>query len=133
MISYYTKTKEMIGIMITASHNPYFDNGIKVFNKGYKTDDEIEEKIENYIDKINENGENLDYSYVKTNEPLNLYLGFFDTLSLHAGNINVCFDCANGASYKVIEEIIKRYVKKGKAYNVSPNGKTLMMALGQRI
>lgn len=130
MISYYTKTKEMIGIMITASHNPYFDNGIKVFNKGYKTDDEIEEKIENYIDKINENGENLDYSYVKTNEPLNLYLGFFDTLSLHAGNINVCFDCANGASYKVIEEIIKRYVKKGKAYNVSPNGKNINDGVG---
>lgn len=130
MIAYYTKVKEMIGIMITASHNLYHDNGIKVFNKGYKTDDEIEEKIEKNIDETNEDGANLNYSYIKTNEPLDLYLKFFDSLSLDAGNINACFDCANGASYKVIEKIIKRYVKKGKAYNITPNGKNINDGVG---
>ncbi len=130
MIAHYTKVKEMIGIMITASHNPYCDNGIKIFNKGYKTDDEIEEKIEKIIDNTNETSENLHYSYIKTNEPLDLYLRFFDSLSLEAGEINACFDCANGASYKVIEEIIKRYVPKGKAYNVSPNGKNINDGVG---
>ena len=39
MISYYSKTKQLIGILITASHNPYHDNGIKIFDKGYKTTD----------------------------------------------------------------------------------------------
>lgn len=130
MIAYYSKLKEMIGIMITASHNPYFDNGIKIFNKGYKTDDEIEEKIENFINNINENDANSNYSYVKTNEPLNAYLRFFDSLLLEAGAINACFDCANGASYKIIEEVIKRYVPKGKAYNVSPNGKNINDGVG---
>ncbi len=130
MIAYYSKIKKMIGIMITASHNPYYDNGIKVFNKGYKTTDDIEYEIEKHVDKIKEDCENSHYSYVKTNEPLDLYLRFFDTLSLQVGEVNACFDCSNGASYKIIEEIIKRYVPKGKAYNVSPNGKNINDGVG---
>ena len=50
MVSYYSKEKSMIGIMVTASHNPYTDNGIKVFNKGYKTTPEEEKIIEQFID-----------------------------------------------------------------------------------
>ena len=47
---YYSKLKQATGIIITASHNPYYDNGIKIVNKGNKLTNEEEVKIESFID-----------------------------------------------------------------------------------
>ena len=46
VIAHYSNIKSCIGIMITASHNPYYDNGLKVFNKGFKINDEEKKSIE---------------------------------------------------------------------------------------
>ena len=55
-VSYVVRTEQFdCGIMISASHNPYYDNGLKVINgNGYKLEAEIEEKIEEYIDSAND-------------------------------------------------------------------------------
>ena len=50
MIAHYSKTHQIIGVMITASHNPFMDNGIKVFNKGYKTTKDVEALLEDFMD-----------------------------------------------------------------------------------
>ena len=50
MIAYYSEMHQIIGVMITASHNPYYDNGIKIFDKGFKTLDALELQLEHSID-----------------------------------------------------------------------------------
>ena len=129
MISYYSKQKKMIGIMITASHNPYHDNGIKIIDKGSKTTEEIELEIERYIDAEIQ-GEHSGGSFIKTNEPMTLYLSFFEQLNLHVNDMNVAIDCAHGASHIVVQKIIDKYLPKSTAYNVKPNGKNINASVG---
>ncbi len=125
-------TKRMranMGIMITASHNPYFDNGLKLFGPdGLKLSDKIEKKIEKLIDsKITKNLskpnilgrvkrlENADDRYIEI-----LKSNFPDSFRLKG--IKIAIDCANGAGYKLGPKLLKSL--GAKVYNVgtSPNG-----------
>ena len=92
------------GVMISASHNPFQDNGIKFFNnKGFKLSDNIEEEIEDYIDnKYNEipyvEGSDLGYKETKE-EAIEDYVDFLkSTIDVNFEGINVTIDCANGAT-----------------------------------
>ena len=123
------KMKANMGIMITASHNPYFDNGLKLFGPdGLKLSDKIEKKIEKLIDsKITKNLskpnilgrvkrlENANDRYIKI-----LKSNFPDNFSLKG--IKIAIDCANGAGYKSGPKLLKSL--GAKVYNVgtSPNG-----------
>ena len=121
--------KANMGIMITASHNPYFDNGLKLFGPdGLKLSDKIEKKIENLIDKkIEKNlskqkklgrvkrleSGNKDYiKILKKNFPNNFNLK----------GLRIIIDCANGAGYKAGPELLKSLGAKVFAIGVKPNG-----------
>ena len=125
-------TKRMranMGIMITASHNPYFDNGLKLFGPdGLKLSDKIEKKIEKLIDsKIAKNLskpnilgrvkrlENANDTYIKI-----LKSNFPNKFNLKG--IKIAIDCANGAGYKSGPKLLE--LLGAKVYNVgtSPNG-----------
>ena len=103
-VVYIVRTDEFdCGIMISASHNPFYDNGIKILdNKGHKMNNEVEKKIEDYIDGLIDElplarkdtiGCASDYSVGR-----NRYIGYLMFIPTRAfKNIRVGLDCTNGA------------------------------------
>ncbi len=123
------KMKANMGIMITASHNPYFDNGLKLFGPdGLKLSDRIEKKIEKLIDKkINVSlAQPKILGRVKRLEDANkkyiniLKSNFPKKFSLKG--IKIAIDCANGAGYKSGPELFKSLGAKVYTEGTSPNG-----------
>ena len=125
-------TKQMranMGIMITASHNPFYDNGLKLFGPdGLKLSDRIEKKIEKLIDsKIVKNlSEPKTLGRVKRLEDANdryikiLTENFPKNFSLKG--MKIAIDCANGAGYKSGPKLLKSLGAKVYEYGTSPNG-----------
>ena len=123
------------GIMISASHNPFYDNGIKIVNsKGEKLDDQAISKIEMYIDgnfeslgipktdipfsKGAEIGEIVDYASGR-----NRYIGYLISLSTHSFKpIKVGLDCANGGAWMIAKSVFDALGAKTYTINASPNG-----------
>jgi len=123
------KMKANMGIMITASHNPYYDNGLKLFGPdGLKLSDKIEKKIEGLIDSNTSkhllSSKNLgrvkrletandDYiKILKKNFPKNFNLK----------KMKIVIDCANGASYKAGAKLLTSLGAKVISIGVEPNG-----------
>jgi len=123
------KMKANMGIMITASHNPYYDNGLKLFGPdGLKLSDKIEKKIEKLIEsKINKNLSKPEIlGRVKRLEDANdryiriLKNNFPNNFSLKG--IKIAIDCANGAGYKSGPKLLKSLGAKVYQIGTSPNG-----------
>ena len=123
------KMKANMGIMITASHNPYYDNGLKLFGPdGLKLSDKIEKKIEKLIEsKINKNLSKPEIlGRVKRLEDANdryiriLKSNFPKNFSLKG--IKIAIDCANGAGYKSGPKLLKSLGAKVYQIGTSPNG-----------
>jgi len=123
------KMKANLGIMITASHNHYYDNGLKLFGPdGLKLSDKIEKKIEKLIDSkiINNLSKPENLGRVKRLEDSNdkyitiLKSNFPNNFSLKG--IKIAIDCANGAGYKSGPKLFKSL--GAKVYNIgtTPNG-----------
>src|SRR3990170_2456098 len=118
-----------IGVMISASHNPYYDNGIKLFGPdGYKLSDEIEMRIEALLDQ------DVDISLAdadglgrakRVDGVHDRYIEFAKrTLprSMSLAGLRIVVDCANGAAYKVAPEALWELGAEVVAINVEPNG-----------
>jgi len=125
-----TKTmKANMGIMITASHNPHNDNGLKLFGPdGMKLSDKIEKKIEKLIDKkISKNLSRPEkLGRVKrletgTKEYLKIIKKNFPN-EFNLRGLRIVIDCANGAGYKAGPELLKSLGAKVIAIGVKPNG-----------
>ena len=125
-----TKTmKANMGIMITASHNPHHDNGLKLFGPdGMKLSDKIEKRIENLIDKkITNNLSNPEkLGRVKrlesgTKNYIKILKKNF-TKEFNLRGLRIVIDCANGAGYKAGPELLRSLGAKVIAIGVNPNG-----------
>ena len=123
------KMRANMGIMITASHNPFYDNGLKLFGPdGLKLSDKIEKKIEKLIDsKIVKNlSEPKILGRVKRLEDANdkyieiLRNNFPKSFSLKG--MKIAIDCANGAGYKSGPKLLKNLGARVYQFGTSPNG-----------
>ena len=127
-VAYITRIDDFdCGIMISASHNPFYDNGIKVLNgNGEKMEEETLLKVEEYIDgKIDipvaerENiGRTVDYV-----EGRNRYIGYLISMSKYSfKGVKVGLDCANGAAWSIAKGVFNALGAKTYVMNDSPDG-----------
>lgn len=128
-VSYVVRTEGFdCGIMISASHNPFYDNGIKLINKsGYKIEPEIEEKIEEYID-----GKSKDIPYA-TREKIgrtidfaagrNRYIGYLISLATRSfKDKRVGLDCSNGSASSIAKNVFDALGAKTFVIHCEPDG-----------
>ena len=133
-VAYLTrKMNADASVVISASHNTFEFNGIKYFsNKGMKIPDEIEEEIEEVMDsgkleELTAVGEKIGVSELRL-DLIEKYIEFFvnqfgeNINKLGKDNFEVAIDTANGATYKVAEEIFKRLGIKYRIINNNPDG-----------
>ena len=128
-VSYITRTDDFdCGIMISASHNPYYDNGIKLLNhNGEKMDEETITEVEKYIDgeiaeiplaKDSEIGRTVDYVAGR-----NRYIGYLISLSKYSFNgKRVGLDVANGAAWSIAKGVFDALGAKTYVINNEPDG-----------
>ncbi len=131
LISNYSKSKNVTGVMITASHNPYMDNGIKVFNKGNKLLVNEELAIEAVIDGNEEIKPSAKLGEIYSGEDvLDSYLDLIESLDLYQTDLKVGFDSANGANYLISYGIMAELVEEVFQIGAKPNGKNINDGVG---
>ncbi|MBQ0014089.1 MAG: phosphoglucosamine mutase [Oscillospiraceae bacterium] len=128
-VSYITRTENFdCGVMISASHNPFYDNGIKLMNEnGEKMDDDLQDEIEKYIDGEIEElpfasedkiGKTIDFYNGR-----NRYIGYLTNLATKSfENCKVGLDCANGSSWMIARSVFDALGAKTYVINNEPNG-----------
>lgn len=128
-VSYVTRTEDFdCGIMISASHNIFYDNGIKVINaKGHKLEAEVEEKIESYIDGTwgeipyatrDAIGRTVDYSAGR-----NRYIGHLIAMATRSfKDKRVGLDCSNGSASSIAKSVFDALGAKTYVINSEPDG-----------
>lgn len=147
-VSYITRTEEFdAGIMISASHNPYYDNGIKLLDsKGYKLEDSVLEELEKYIDSEedyieyavkDEIGRTVDHVVGR-----NRYIAYLATVvSKSFKGVKVLVDASNGAAYQISNNVfdilgadVEMMNNKPDGYNINLNaGSTHIEVLAERV
>ncbi len=136
-VSYVARVDEFdCGIMISASHNPYYDNGIKLLNsRGEKMDEATIEKIEAYIDGETEEipfavkdqiGCTIDYAAGR-----NRYIGYLISLATRSyRNMRVGLDCSNGSAWMIAKSVFEALGAKTYVINAEPDGTNINMNCG---
>ena len=127
-VAYITRVDDFdCGIMISASHNPYYDNGIKLLNgNGEKMDEETILKVEEYIDDLieipvaerNQIGRTVDYVSGR-----NRYIGYLISMSKYSfKDVKVGLDVANGAAWSIAKGVFDALGAKTYVMNAEPDG-----------
>ena len=135
-VSYVVRTENFdCGIMISASHNPFYDNGIKLINgNGEKMDEKTISYIEDYIDgKLNLFGEEMEDVPFAVREEIgctvdyaagrNRYVGYLISLATYSyKNVRVGLDCANGSAWMIAKSVFDALGAKTYVINAEPDG-----------
>ena len=133
-VAYLTKTGPFLaGVMISASHNPYRDNGIKVFgHSGFKLPDEEEDAIEREILRIREQGLEPRPTPLFSDEALaQQYLEYLaSTAKVRLDGVRLVLDCGNGAAYRLAPKLFRRLGAEVTAICAEPDGRNINLNCG---
>ena len=136
-VSFITRTDEFdCGIMISASHNTYYDNGIKLFNKqGEKMSEEVTDLIEEYLDSNNMTlpfaqrdkiGKTVDFVSGR-----NRYIGYLISLGLYSfKGYRIGLDCANGSAWNIAKSVFEALGATVYLIGAEPNGLNINYMVG---
>ena len=136
-VSFITRTDEFdCGIMISASHNPYYDNGIKLFNSsGEKTGEKVTDLIEEYLDsdsmtlpfaKRDKIGKTVDFVSGR-----NRYIGYLISLGLYSfKDLRIGLDCANGSAWNIAKSVFEALGATVYQIGAEPNGLNINYMVG---
>lgn len=127
-VAYLVKREQFsCGVMISASHNPYYDNGIKVFSQaGIKLSAEIEALVEDYIDNLTEiplvSGEKIG-QVIRYDEGVEHYLDWLESLfDFRLEQFHLALDLANGSATTTAEKLLRRMGAHCTVIHSEPNG-----------
>ena len=136
-VSYITRTEMFdCGVMISASHNPFTDNGIKLMNcDGEKMDDALQDEIERYIDGL------IDEIPFATGDQVGCTVDFYSGRNRYIGYLTnvatksfedrkVALDCANGSSWMIAPAVFNALGSKTYVINNSPDGSNINFGCG---
>ena len=135
-VSFVTRTDGFdCGVMISASHNPYYDNGIKLLNaNGEKMEQEILDRIEEYLDgghslpfaEREQLGSTVDYIAGR-----NRYVGYLISLGMYSfKGMRIGLDCANGAAWSIARTVFEALGAKTYIIGNEPNGLNINAGVG---
>jgi len=133
-VAYLTRTAPFAaGVMISASHNPYQDNGIKVFGQsGFKLPDAREHAIEQEIFRIREQGVTPQGAALRMEEDLSeRYLEFLLSIAtVSFDGVKLAIDCGNGAAFRFAPELFCRLGASVTAMSNTPDGRNINLNCG---
>ena len=135
-VSYVTRTDHFdCGVMISASHNPFYDNGIKLLNgEGEKMEDSIIALVEDYLDgKLMVDGQPVDTLPMVTEDKVgsivddvaarNRYMGYLASLAVYSfKGKRVALDCANGSAWRIAPQVFESLGAEVFTINTDPDG-----------
>lgn len=132
-VAYLAKTGDFVaGVMISASHNPYRDNGIKVFDhSGYKLPDEIERALEREIFRLRDSGvapESCDLAV--ESELAQRYLDYLASTGGRFEGVSMVVDCGNGSASRLAPELFAKLGARVHAICCEPDGRNINLACG---
>ena len=133
-----TSMRANAGVVISASHNPYYDNGIKIFSRnGFKLPDEMEHRIEQLILSNNLHSLRPTASEVgkahRIDDAVGRYIVFLKHTfpnDLTLDGLRIVLDCANGAAYRVAPTVLEELGAEVISIGVEPNGENINAACG---
>ena len=143
-VAYVTRVDSFdCGIMISASHNPFYDNGIKLINgQGEKMDEETIALIEDYLDgeleAFGQKWEEIPYAHrenigrtVDYVSGRNRYIGYLISLGIHSfKDMKIGLDCANGSAWNIAKSVFDALGAKTYVINADPNGTNINLDAG---
>jgi phosphoglucosamine mutase len=128
-----TSMRANAGVVISASHNPYYDNGIKIFSQdGFKLPDEVEHRIEelvlsNHLHSLRPTASEVGKAH-RIDDAIGRYVVFLKNTfpnNLTLDGLRIALDCANGAAYRVAPTVLEELGAEVIPIGIEPNGENI--------
>ena len=131
-VAYLTRSQDFVaGVVISASHNPFADNGLKVFDhSGLKLPDADEERLEAEIFRFREDGESGEADLAAEPELAEAYLNFLRSIAPPLEGVKLVLDCAHGAASRLAPALFESLGADVTATACSPDGRNINLSCG---